>query len=271
MPNRALPVKLLCILAIVTLSSPVWGAQEMLRLSTSAQIAEAYGNRIVKEFQTMTGIPVQTYVGPTDTALKRVLTGASDLATIDRPLPPEAKAKGFVQIPFCRDTIAVITHPECTTTRACNVDNLTTQQLRAVFSGRITDWSQLGGPEQRIIVFIPNESTGAYQNFKSEALRLNEMRYHFVASDSTIAVEAVRHIRGSITFVAQGAIAGVDNIKIINVDGLSPRDKKYPLVQTYSFVTKGPPDGPAKAAINFGLSKWGIEMMKARGMTPIID
>lgn len=250
---------------------PGVAAGKSLRLSTSSQVAEAYGKAVVTEFEKMTGIRTQTYVGPTETALKRLLTGASDIATIDRPLPEDAKQKGFIQIPFCRDDLAIITNPQWSETEASNVDNLTDKQVRAIFSGRITNWKALGGPDQRIIVFIPGENTGAYQNFKAAAMGLNEMKYHFIAYDSTIAIEAVKHIHGAISFVAQGAIADVDAIKVININDMSPRDKDYPFYQTFSFVTKGAPAGNAKTAINFGLSDWGIKIMRERGMTPIIN
>lgn len=270
------PVSILLLLFAVSTTATFWlppaiATGKTLRLSTSSQVAEAYGKVVVSEFEKMTGIRTQTYVGPTETALKRLLTGASDIATVDRPIPEDARQKGFVQIPFCRDNIAIITNPMCSVTQACNVDNLTDKQLRAVFSGRITNWKKLGGPDQRIIVFIPGKDTGAYQNFKAAAMGLNEMRYHFIAYDSTIAVEAVKHIHGAISFVAQGVIAGADDIKVININGVSPRDKEYPVYQTFSFVTKGPPAGNAKTAINFGISEWGIRIMREKGMTPIIN
>lgn len=253
-----------------SIASAPAAAQKLIRFSTSSQIAMAYGIGIVKEYEEMTGIVTQRYVGPTDTVIQRLKNGVSDIVAIDRPLPYNLKAGGYVEIPFCSDGIAIITNTQCTMTAPCNIDDLSLAQVRGIFSGKIDNWKALGGPDQNIIVIVPDATEGAYQNFQDLVMHVNEIKYHFMARDATIALEAIKFVPGAVSFVAQSVLANEKSIKTIKVDGKSPRDPAYPVKQTYAFVTQGAPKGKIKSVINFGLSPRGIEIMKSKGMQPIL-
>ncbi|MFZ5569306.1 MAG: substrate-binding domain-containing protein [Thermodesulfobacteriota bacterium] len=266
-------VILMCLYALTMAASlavvPAVAAGETIRFAASSQIADAYGRGVAKEFEALTGVSAQVYTGPNETVLQRLMNGVSDLAVVDRPIPGQMKASGFVEIPFCQDPVALITNAQCTLTQPCDIDNLSEKQVRGIFSGQITNWKELGGADKDIIVIIPSEKEGVTQNFRDMIMRVNEMKYHFMAYDSTVAVEAIKYVPGSISFVSKGVLAGDQSIKIIKINGFSTADKDYPIIQTYSFATKGEPAGRAKSVINFGLSKRGIEIMKARGMRPV--
>ncbi len=242
--------------------------REIIRFAASSQVAEAYGMGIVKEFETMTGLTGQRYFGPTDMVVQRLVNGVSDIVAIDRPLPQKLKESGFVEIPFCMDAIAIITNTQCTLTQPCDIDNLSEKQVRGIFSGQIANWKELGGPDQRIIVIVPSKEEGAFQNFTELVMRINEVKYHFMASDAMIAVEAIKFVPGAISFVSNGALGNDQSIKKIKVNSLAPGEKDYPIHQTYAFATKGEPTGNVKDVINFGLSKRGVEIMKEKGMHP---
>lgn len=252
-------------------SSSMVQAQDVLRASISSQIAEAYGKRILPMFEKKTGITVQLYVGPSETAIQRLANNFSDIAITAVSLPNELKESGFVEIPFCRDSLAVITNTQCTLTQPCNIDNLTLSQLRDIFSGRISNWKDLGGPDQRIITIVPGPETGEFKNFKQLVMRLKEIKYDFITYQSTMVIEGVKSIPGAISIIAQGAIPRDQTVKTIKIDGLAPTDKEYPIYLIFSFATKGTPGPLAQATINFALSEDGIQFMKERGMFPIIE
>ena len=253
------------------IATPMAHGQESLRVSVSSQVAEAYGKGILPLFEQRTGISVQLYVGPSETAIQRLANNVSDIAITTIALPNILKESGYVEIPFCRGSIAVITNTQCTLTQPCNIDNMTIKQLRDIFSGRIENWKDLGGPDQRIITIVPGLETGAYQNFKQLVMRLKEIKYDFLTYQSTMAIEAIRSIPGAISIVDQGALPKDDSIKVIKVDGMLPTDKTYPIYQIFAFATRGTPGPLAQATINFGLSEEGIQYMKAKGMFPIIE
>ncbi|MBW1894586.1 MAG: substrate-binding domain-containing protein [Deltaproteobacteria bacterium] len=255
-------------LTIISVSTAY--STKIVRVSVSSPVAQAYGKEILLKYETMTGFNAQTYVGPSQVAINRLVNGVCDIAATEQQVSYDMKANGYVEIPFCRDALAIITNKQFSPTEPCHIDNLSIKQLRAIFGGSINNWKELGGPDQEIILIVPGKDTGAFQNFKDQVMRFKEMRYDFITYHATKTIKGIKHMPGAISFVAQGAIAENKEIKIIKVDGLSPKDKDYSLYQTFFFLTKGEPKGPAKAVINFGLSKWGIEIMRSKGMSPIL-
>jgi phosphate transport system substrate-binding protein len=254
----------------VLFDSPA-NAQDVLKFSCSSQIAEAYGKKIAGEFEDTTGISLDLYLTTSRNAVTRLVNGLSDLAATTRRISTDLRHKGYVEIPFCKDPLAVIAHPKCTRTMPFLIDNMTETQLRDIFSGRITNWKEFGGPDKPIIVIIPRKDSGAYQNFSRLVMGIDEIKYDFMTYQSTTTIEGIKYIPGSISFAAQGAVAKDAFIKTLKINGLSPKDKDYPIYQVFSFVTKGKPAHPANECINFALSKRGHEIIEERGMFPLLE
>ena len=59
------------------------------------------------------------------------------------------------------------------------VSGISQAQLREIFSGHITNWKEVGGPDKDIFVAVPDEDTGAYKNFVRQVMKLKEMGYDF--------------------------------------------------------------------------------------------
>jgi phosphate transport system substrate-binding protein len=266
-------VKILAVLVFASVIMPISAAHssQIVRAAVSSLVAQAYGKAILQRYETLTGYKARTFVGPSQVAINRLMNDVSDIAITELQVSNEMKKKGYVEIPFCRDGLAIIMNKQFSPTEPSGIDNLSVKQLQMIFSGSITNWRELGGPDRKIVLVVPGEETGAFKNFSKQIMALKEVRYDFITYQAIEAIKGVQHIPGAISFVAQGAIADNEEIKIIKVDGLAPREKDYPLYQTFSFLTKGVPKGPAKAAINFGLSTWGIEIMRSKGMFPVLE
>jgi len=245
-------------------------SSQVVRAGISSVVAQAYGKAIVRQYETITGFKAQTFVGPSHVAIDRLMNDVADIAITELGASNEMKKKGYVEIPFCRDPLVIITNNRFSKDMPGSIENLGTEQLRMIFGGDITNWKDVGGPDQTIVLVVPGEKTGAFTNFSRQVMNSKKMRYDYVTYHAIESIKGVQYIPGAISFVAQGAIENTDAIKVINVDGLSPKEKSYPLYQTFYFLTKGEPKGPAKAAINFGLSRWGVEIMQSRGMQPIL-
>lgn len=235
-------------------------AQEKLRYSCSAQVFEAFGKERIETFTKATGIEVDLFVTSSAAAVNRLMSGESDVASMARGGTYPFKEGGYVETPFCKDPLAIIINARGRLT------NLTEEQLRDIFGKKITNWKQLGQPDQTILLVVPGKSTAAYENFGDLALKRKEIPYDIMTNLSTTALEVVKRFPAAISFVTQGAIGKAGGVKIVKVNGLSPRDKGYPYFQEFSFVTKGKPAGPAKAFIDFALSEKGREIIKKRGM-----
>ncbi len=241
----------------------VAGASEKLRYSCSAQVFEAFERERLQTFTKATGIEVDLYVTSSSASAERLMAGQGDIASIARGGTYPFKESGFAETPFAKDPLAIIVNARN------KLANLTEDQLRDVFSKKITNWKQLGGPDETIVLVIPGKSTAAYENFGHLALKRKEIPFDIMTNLSTSALEVVKRFPAAISFVTSGAIAKSGGVKMVKINNFSPRDKGYPYFQEFSFVTKGTPTGPAKTFIDFALSKKGKEIIEKRGMIPI--
>jgi phosphate transport system substrate-binding protein len=173
------------------------------------------------------------------------------------------KEGGYIETPFCKDPLAIIVNAKC------RVSNITEEQLRTIFNRIITNWKQLGGADETIMLVVPGKSSAAYENFGHLALKRKEIPYDIMTNLSPTAIEVVKRFPAAISFVTQGAIGKAGGIKIIRVNNLAPRDQGYPYFQEFSFITKGKPAGIAKTFVDFTLSEKGKEIIGRRGMIPV--
>ncbi|TLM97735.1 MAG: phosphate ABC transporter substrate-binding protein, partial [Actinobacteria bacterium] len=91
--------------------------------------------------------------------IEAVAAGTSDIGTSSRDLKDEEEGLGLVDTPVAYDGIAVIVSPENPIT------SLSLDQLRAVFSGQVTNWSEVGGPDLRIDLVNRDEASGTREAF----------------------------------------------------------------------------------------------------------
>ena len=92
--------------------------------------------------------------------IEAVSAGTADIGTSSRDLKPEEEALGLVDTPIAYDGIAVIVSPENP------VSGLTTEQLQDIFSGKITNWSEVGGTDRAIDLVNRDEASGTREAFK---------------------------------------------------------------------------------------------------------
>ena len=240
-------------------------AQNTLSYSRSAQVSEAFEKEALEEFTKETGIKVESHISSSGSAVYRLMNGFSDIASTTRELYRRHRDYGYVQIPFCKDPIAILTNAQNP------VAEITESQLQEIFSGDIANWKDVGGPDQPLIVVVPGEDTGAYKNFARQVMKRKEIAYELMTYRSTMAIDVVEHFPWSISAIAQGAAVDHKAVKVLKIDGRLPRDSDYPYQQTFYFITKGEPTGPAKALIDFVFSDKGVGIIKKRGMVPVLQ
>jgi len=262
------PIRKLIVSALVTCAiiaawplSVAWSG-DAVELSCSAQVYSAFAKDDLAAFTQTTGIGVNIFVGSSPSALNRLMNEVCDIAVTVGNLARRHSEYGYVERPFCIDPIAVITHPRV------GVSSLTEVQLQGIFTGDITNWKTVGGPDQAIMVVMPGKSTGAYHNFRQLALKRSEIRYDLMAYQSTMVIATVENVPWSISFISMGAAAG-GNVSTVAIDGIAPGQANYPYTQTFNFVTRGLPKGAVKALIDFTFSDAGAGIIKSKNMTPL--
>ncbi|MFH0788783.1 MAG: substrate-binding domain-containing protein [Pseudomonadota bacterium] len=265
MKKKFVFVMVLATILVSWVMSPasVLSAQEKLRYSCSAQVFEAFEKERIEAFTRATGIELDLYVSSSAVSVDRLMSGQGDIASIARGGMYPLKEGGYIETPFCKDPLAIIVNARC------RVSNITEEQLKNIFNRTITNWKQLGGADEAIMLVVPGKNTAAHENFGRLALKRKEIPYDIMTYLSPTAIEVVKRFPAAISFVTQGAIGKAGGIKLIKVNGLSPKDKGYPYFQEFSFITKGKPAGPAKAFVDFALSEKGIEIIGRRGMIPV--
>ena len=168
--------------------------------------------------------------------IEAVANGTVDIGNSSRALKDEEKAKGLVENVVAIDGIAVVVD------KANPVEDITKDQLAQVYSGQITNWKDLGGSDQQIVVIGREASSGTRGAFE-ELLKLEDKCKYAQEIDSTGAVMAkVAATPGAIGYVSLDVID--DTVHTLKIDGVEPTEENikagsYTLQRPFVMATKG--------------------------------
>jgi phosphate transport system substrate-binding protein len=183
--------------------------------------------------------------GINQVAAKAVDIGDSDILAAGHP---ELRDNRVAVVGF-----ALVTNP------SAGVKNLTKQQLRDIFSGKATNWNQVGGPDQKIVVVNRPRSSGTRAVFAKTVMGATPIGESGLTEDATgTAVSVVKQTPGAISYVAlSGLAAGGDgSASVVSVDGVAPtpdaiESGKYPVWSYEHMYTNGAPQGEVGKFIDF--------------------
>ena len=239
-------------------------AQEVVKYSCSNQVYAAFSKEHIAAFTKATGVKVDVKTASSSSCLLSLGRGFSDIASTARKLYHRHEAYGYREFPFCKDPIAVIARNEC------GVDTLTREQLQDIFAGEISNWREVGGADLPVMVIVPGKNTAANKNFRRHVMKLKDIKQDFMAYDSTMVIEAVKHFPcGAVSFISQGAAERHKELKTLKIDGLAPTDEGYLYYQIFYHITKEEPTGNLKEFIDYTYSRAGSEIIRKHGMLPI--
>lgn len=191
--------------------------------------------------------------------IEAVSTGTSHVGTSSRDLKDEEESLGLVDTPIAFDGIAVIVSP------LNPVEGLTTDQLRGIFSGRITNWRDVGGEDRPINLVNRDEASGTREAFKKIVMGEDaQFDPSAVVLPGTGQVrDVVSRAQGAIGYISVGFVEprfSATRVKPLTIDGVVPSEetvatKEYPIARTLHFFTAGEPQGLAKAYVDYVLSE----------------
>lgn len=168
--------------------------------------------------------------------IEAVTNGTVDIGNSSRALTDEEKANGLVENVVAIDGIGIVVNPSTT------VDDITTDQLKEIYTGAITNWSELGGEDSQIVVIGREASSGTRGAFE-EILGIEDQCKYAQEIDSTGAVMAkVASTPGAVGYVSIDIID--DTVKTLKLDGVEPtqetiKDGSYTLQRPFVMATKG--------------------------------
>ncbi len=199
---------------------------------------------------------IQVQGGGSGTGLKQVSEGGSDIGNSDvfaEEKLPEDQAKALVDHKVCVVGFATVVNPKVT------VDNLTSQQLIDIFTGKVTNWKDVGGSDMKIVILNRPASSGTRATFKKYALNgADEASGTALTEESSGAIKkALNDTDGAISYLA---LSYVDSsVKALKYDGVEANVENvkagtYPIWSYEHMYTKGEATGAAKAFIEFMMS-----------------
>ncbi len=209
--------------------------------------------------QACSGATVNVQGGGSGTGLTQVLQGAVNIGdsdvTADSKLQP-SDASQLVDHVVARQGWVMVTNTSVT-----GVTNLTTQQAKDIWTGAITNWKQVGGPDQPIVLIIRPQSSGTRATFKQIVLGgANEAAGQALTEDSNGAVtQAVQQTPGSTSVIGFAYYQqNKTNLNALQLDGVDATVANmsggtYKLQAFGHMYTKGQPDGLAKAFLDYML------------------
>ena len=182
------------------------------------------------------GVTVTVEYTGSGAGLESLAAGSVDIGNASRGLKDEEKASGEVENIVAIDGIAVITN------KSCSIKDVTSKDLAKIYTGEITDWAELGGEEQPIIVIGREAGSGTRDAFE-ELLEVKDVCAYAQELDSTGAVLAkVGTTPGAIGYVSLDVVD--DTVSGLKIDGVEPTEEEilagnYMLQRPFVMATKG--------------------------------
>jgi phosphate transport system substrate-binding protein len=221
---------------------------------------------------------IQVSGGGSSSGIAALINGATRICATSRPLTDAensiAATKGVKvhQLVVALDGIAIYLH------KSNPIDDLTLAQLRDIYTDRITNWKDLGGTDQPIILYGRENNSGTYTYFQRQILGGEDFAERCEPLPGTASVvHAVTH---DVNGIGYGGIAWATTIKYagIRVNDSTPAvlpsattvsDRSYPISRELYLFLNGEPTGETREFLDWVLSSAGEKVVVESGFVPV--
>ena len=227
------------------------------------------------------GIDVSVTGGGSGTGIAAIINGTTDICAASREIKPKemelAKEQGISPVEYvvALDGIAVCVNPDNP------VSELSLEQLKKIYTGAYTNWSQVDGPDEPILVLSRESSSGTYVFFQEHVLDKEDYtdQARLMPATSSI-IQSTAEDKWAIGYVGLGyAEEASDRVKVIGVKETADAEAIYPFVETvldgtYSIArplhlyTDGEASGIIADFVNYCMSADGQQIVKETGYVP---
>jgi phosphate transport system substrate-binding protein len=238
-------------------------------------LADVAANEFMSKYS---DVSVTVQGGGSGTGINQVANGAVNIGNSDVPsadkIEDEALAGQLVDNKVSGIAFGIVVNEEV------KVEDLTIEQIQGIFSGKITNWKEVGGQDLEINVINRPASSGTRITFDKTVMKDVKINDSIGTNqDSNGAVEnSINSTSGSISYLAMSyLVEGKDtSLKTITIDGAEPTTEdvangSYPFWSYEYMVTYGEPRGAVKAYIDFLVSEEFAEKVDQMGYIPMIE
>ncbi len=215
-------------------------------------------------------IRVSVAGGGSGYGINAIIEGTADIGQASRDIRQSEidKVPNVVETTVGRDGLAIVVSK---TVYDRGVTALTTQQVIDIYSGAITNWKDVGGPDEDIYVVERADTSGTYGTFM-ELLGLDETAAHSTQLENSDVKRTVGTADYAIGYVGMGYVGG--NTPAVRLNGFAPtaanvNSGNYPLQRGLHYYTNGEPTGAVKEFIDFVLSTRGQQIVEEIGFIPV--
>ncbi len=211
--------------------------------------------------------------GGSSIGIKDIMAGTVEIGNASRDAKEKeikkAKAQGIdlYQNVVASDGIAIIVNPKNTIT------GLSIEQIQAIYTGKVTNWKELGGPDMNIVIISRDTSSGTYEVFYEIAMKKqNIVQNCIMVASNNAAVTSVKDTPGAIAYAGLGYLSS--SVKPLQVNGVDPTFENvlsgaYPVSRNLNMYTNGAPKGITKTFMDFILSSEGQDIVEKQGFIKI--
>ena len=213
------------------------------------------------------GVTIDVQGGGSAAGILAAQSGTADIGMSSRSLAGDETKLWSVEI--ARDGLAIVINAHNT------VVNLTTEQVRDIYSGKISNWSALGGEKAQIHVFTREDGSGTRSSFETLVMGKTEINPRAMVQDSNGAVrQLVGDDPDAIGYISLGLVD--KTVKAVELNGVVASrehvtDGSYGLSRPFLFISKNTPTGLTKAFIDFTLSDQGKQILDAQGLITSVN
>ncbi|MDL2319524.1 phosphate ABC transporter substrate-binding protein [Alistipes sp. OttesenSCG-928-B03] len=237
-------------------------------LPLSQKEAESYLKTNASASVTVTG-------GGSGVGISALLEGTTDIAQSSRRMKFDEKqklrnaGKSAKEVIIAYDALAVVVHP------ANKVTRLTREQLEGIFTGKITNWKEVGGEDMKIVPYSRETSSGTYEFFKESVLNNKNYMNGIMSMPATGAiVQSISQTRGGIGYIG---LAYLNNsVKAIHVSydngatfaepsAANAKNETYPIVRPLYYYYEARSEAKVRPFIDYVLSPAGQKIVAEVG------
>ena len=259
-------------LALTALGQPLAAADTQKLVLTGSSTIAPLMLEIAKRFEARNpGTRVDVQSGGSSRGVADARTGLAQIGMVSRALKTEER--DLTAYTIAMDGVSIIVH------KSNPIQTMSDAQVKAIYTGQIRNWRDLGGPELPITVVNKAEGRSTLELFTTYfAMKNSDIKAQVVIGENQQGIKTVAGIPGAIGYVSIGTAEYEEQhgakIKTLTLGGVAAtlknvREARFPLSRPLNLVTHGAPQGIAKQLIEFARSKDVYDLIEAQYFVPV--